>query len=150
MWRKGDLRKLSAMNAADRILVRDVVILLALVRVALALLPVRWVFRILAPPITPPREAPANRAAEIARVRWAIMAAAARLPGTSSCLSRALAGLLVLARRGLPATLHMGVARAKSGGAAHAWLVSGQYDVSGGGDAASGFVPIAAFSVRES
>lgn len=64
----------------------------------------------------------------------AIDSAALRLPGTR-CLARALAAEALLSRHGLPAALHLGVARGEGGGLdAHAWVLSGRDLVAGGGD----------------
>lgn len=67
---------------------------------------------------------------------------AGRLPWASTCLMRALAGLLLLRRRGLRAgAIRLGVRRAGEGLAAHAWLLWGGVIVMGGDE--QGFQPIA-------
>ena len=59
---------------------------------------------------------------------WAIPALARRLPWSSTCLVRALAGARLLRRRDVPVTLHLGARSAGNGTLlAHAWL-SEQYD----------------------
>ena len=73
-------------------------------------------------------------AVDAAAVGAAIGSAARRLPGTR-CLPRALAAEALLLRHGLPAALHLGVARGEGGDLdAHAWTVSGREFVAGGGD----------------
>jgi len=61
--------------------------------------------------------------ASLAELRWAVLAAARRVPGTK-CLARALALQALMARAGLPAQLCIGVAK-ESGSAleAHAWVL---------------------------
>jgi hypothetical protein len=55
-------------------------------------------------------------------VAWALTRASRWVPG-ARCLTRALAGQVMLGRRGLPADLRLGVARTAAGGVeAHAWL----------------------------
>jgi len=71
---------------------------------------------------------------DAAAVARAVESAALRLPG-SSCLARALAAEALLLRHGLPAALHLGVARDGAGDLdAHAWVLSGRAFVAGGGD----------------
>jgi hypothetical protein len=76
-------------------------------------------------------------------VAIALRRGARRLPWHSSCLARALAGRMMLARRRIPSTIVFGVA---GGGQlrAHAWLVAGDGMVCGGREA-DAFTPIAAF-----
>jgi len=61
--------------------------------------------------------------ASLAELRWAVLAAARRVPGTK-CLARALALQVLMTRAGLPAKLCIGVAK-EGGGAleAHAWVL---------------------------
>jgi hypothetical protein len=71
---------------------------------------------------------------DAAAVARAVDSAALRLPG-SRCLARALAAEALLLRHGLPAALHLGVARdGPAGIEAHAWVLSGRTTVAGGED----------------
>ena len=74
----------------------------------------------------------------------ALNRAAVRLPWHSTCLVRALAGRLMLMRRGVPSIVVFGVTKRMEHIHAHAWLVAGNGTVSGGREGA-GFQPIAAF-----
>jgi hypothetical protein len=76
-------------------------------------------------------------------VRGALRAAARRLPGRTTCLARAMAGRMMLAWRGTPSTLVLGVASDGNGVSAHAWLMAGDGYVCGGRDAPR-FHPLAA------
>lgn len=126
---------------------------LALARLAVRLLPFRW----LAPAAAPPHAVPSSPVLSCsassgaggldpraARVGRAISGAAARLPWHSTCLARALAGRLMLARRGVPCVLCLGVATEAGAIRAHAWLVAGGGVVCGGREA-PGYTAIAAF-----
>ena len=79
-----------------------------------------------------------------AAVGVAVNRAAARLPWHSTCLVRALAGRLMLMRRGVPSLVVFGVTKRMEHIHAHAWLVAGDGTVCGGREGA-GFQPIAAF-----
>jgi hypothetical protein len=79
------------------------------------------------------------RAAVVAQ---ALRSASRRLPGKTTCLARALAGLWMLRRRRLGAVVHLGMRREAAGLAAHAWLESAGGVVCGGEDMGD-FTPIA-------
>lgn len=67
-----------------------------------------------------------------ARCRWAVERAAGLVPG-ATCLTQALAGRFLLARRRAGSTITIGVAPKETGGfRAHAWLRSGEQVVLGG------------------
>ncbi|MEA2904156.1 MAG: hypothetical protein QOI12_1543 [Alphaproteobacteria bacterium] len=84
-----------------------------------------------------------GEAQEIGR---AITRAAGHVPFRAVCLQQAFAALLMLRRRGLPATVRLGLARESAGGLkAHAWTCSGEVPVTGYA-CASDFVSVAAFS----
>ena len=89
----------------------------------------------------PGRATSEPRAAGVGR---SIYRAAARLPWSSPCLVRALAGRLMLMRRGMPSTLVLGVTTESGLVYAHAWLVVGDGTLCGGRDA-GGFTPLATF-----
>jgi hypothetical protein len=85
----------------------------------------------------------ASEAREVAR---AIARAARLVPFRAVCLQQAFAALLMLRRRGLAATVHLGLARNHESGdlKAHAWSRCGDLPVTGVA-ASRGFVPVAAF-----
>jgi len=61
--------------------------------------------------------------ASLAELRWAVLAAARRVPGTR-CLPRALALQALMARAGLSTRLCIGVAKESGSGlVAHAWVL---------------------------
>jgi len=67
------------------------------------------------------------------KVIWAVEAAGRRMPRARTCLTQALAAQVLLARRGRPALLHIGVSRKEQEEfEAHAWLESGGEVMIGG------------------
>lgn len=90
-----------------------------------------------------------SRDSEVARIQQitkAIRVASRLTPWKSTCMVRAVAGLRMLEKRGIESTLYMGVARDNKGRmAAHAWLRSGAYYVSGD-DTMKGFVVVEKFA----
>ena len=93
-----------------------------LVRLGLAVLPFAARARALR---SAPRAASRWRAAPPSEIRWAVLAAARRLPGTR-CLPRALALQALLRQAGVASELRIGVAKDPRGGlVAHAWVDCG-------------------------
>lgn len=121
------------------LLVTEASLLLLAARIAVAMLPFRRVARWLGTPVSPaaliappPRERPDDQATIVS---WAIRFAAGRLPVEAVCLPQAMAARTMLKRRGIAATLHLGVWRDHRNAVktdpdappAHAWLdASGQ------------------------
>jgi hypothetical protein len=87
-------------------------------------------------------------AEHVANVRWAIGAAARRVPWRALCLEQAVAAQRMLARRDVAATIHYGVARQKGELAAHAWVHAGPLAVVGTANAYE-FVELARFPVAD-
>src|SRR5260370_32103219 len=125
------------------------------VEAAFALMTVRLVFGLLTFPgalrllrVTA-GETSAGRvtAAEADEVSRAIARAARHVPFRAACLQQAFAALLMLRRRGLSATIHLGLARLSGAGdlAAHAWSRCGEVPGTAA-EAAPGFVPAPAFA----
>lgn len=87
----------------------------------------------------------ARQRASALAIRRALLRVCERLPWYSSCLVRALAGRMMLRRRGMPSALHLG-ARSETEVelAAHAWLRCGEVDVIGV-ETADNYTPIVAF-----
>jgi hypothetical protein len=84
----------------------------------------------------------ATEAAVIARV---IVRTAQHVPFRAACLQQAFAALLMLRRRGLAVTVHLGLAREAGALKAHAWSRCGETPVTGA-ELARGFVPVAVFA----
>jgi hypothetical protein len=91
---------------------------------------------------------PAEGASMRARaVALRIVYLAPRFGGRATCLVRALAGRILLMRRGVPSTIRFGVRKGPSGLEAHAWLiVNGEILL--GGEGAADYVPLADIGAR--
>ncbi|MFN8536335.1 MAG: lasso peptide biosynthesis B2 protein [Thermomicrobiales bacterium] len=120
----GRLRKLLALSGAERRLLIRALPLVVLVRVALWVLPFRRLRRWQGRWATPAASVRGDEAM-IPPVVRAVTLASRAVPG-ASCLTQALAAQVLLARRGCPSELRLGVGRgADRRFAAHAWL---EYD----------------------
>jgi hypothetical protein len=122
--------RLSAMDGRDRRLLWQALPLVIAVRVALWVLPVRFLLG------RASRRAesacPAPTSPDPGRIAWSVRAAARRVP-RATCLTQALASQFLLARHGHRSRLHLGVARSPDGVmAAHAWVDCGERLMVGG------------------
>ncbi|MFL6248132.1 MAG: lasso peptide biosynthesis B2 protein [Thermoanaerobaculia bacterium] len=97
-------------------LLLEALLIVPAIRIALWLLPFRVVLAVA-------QRRPAAPDVPMDRVLRAVHAIARRVPG-ATCLTRALAAMLLLARHGYPSTLRLGVAKENDRVAAHAWLES--------------------------
>jgi hypothetical protein len=131
------------MPGADRLLITEAAILLGVSRLLLLSIPFRLLVPLLSRKIQCSRkfpDLPPNR-----KVRWAVMIAARNVPFRPVCLPQAMAAKFMLARRGYPSILHLGVG--KNGATdliGHAWLESGTTIVVGEAGIAD-VTPIARF-----
>lgn len=120
---------------AKRWLLFEATLGLALARLAVLTLPFRWIMAALGQRLGAAAAAtePAQLA-DIQDVAWAIRLVSRRTPWQSNCLAQALAGLVMLQRRGIIGTLYLGVLKGQDRHlAAHAWLHSNDLIVTGGG-----------------
>ncbi|PWC88088.1 hypothetical protein TSH100_08345 [Azospirillum sp. TSH100] len=115
------------------------------------LLPLRLTRRLLGGMELPGAGASSATAPVLARARGACIRlerVAACLPWHSSCLVQAVAGILLLRRRGIAgATIRFGVRKTDMALEAHAWLLLNDAILLGGGEAGS-FSPLADLSRR--
>lgn len=130
-----------ALPGSERRLVLELFFLLPAVAVAIRLFGIRRVCAFLLRPSAPPVAAPATgddartRTGEDARTRTRtgedacptriahlVDAAARRIPGRPACLTRSVTLCCLLRRRGLPATLRVGVRKSEGRLEAHAWV----------------------------
>ncbi len=139
----GRLRRFLCLSNAERWVLIKAALLLAVIGVSKRLLPFRTVRRLLARVADRPigRQHADRLSAE--RVVWAVEAASRHVPRTKSCLIQALAAQLMLARRGYPALVHIGVTRGEQGQfQAHAWVeMEGKAVI--GGSGLEQFTPLA-------
>lgn len=116
------LGKLAALDASRRRLLTSAFVNVVIVRLALWLVPFNAVRRACASRAARLRRA-SHTGASVADVRWAITAAAARVP-RASCLTQSLAGLMLFAANGHDAAIRFGVAKEDGRLRAHSWLES--------------------------
>jgi hypothetical protein len=129
-----------------RIRVLEALVALAVARLALLVLPFAWITRGAGRFGEGGADDRCRRVAKdpvALNVRRALRAAARRLPWRSTCLTKALAGRMMLMRRRTPSTLVFGVAASGQTVSAHAWLMTADGTVCGGREA-SRFRPLAA------
>jgi Transglutaminase-like superfamily len=128
----------------------EAILCLAIAGFAIAVLPFRHVGLLGARPIRRsnlPRHVRLNR---VRRIRWAIIAAAARVPWRTLCFQQGLAAQLMLRRRGIPSVLYYGAAQDDRNGLhAHVWVRDGDVDVIGG-ETAHRFATLATFPPQNS
>jgi hypothetical protein len=119
---------------------------LTVARLALRVLPFAWIARLAgATDVGRDDDRPHRPTTDpvSAGVRSALRRGTRWLPWRSTCLTRALAGRMMLARRGVPSALVFGVTRDGASVSAHAWLMTADGTVCGGRDAPQ-FRPLAA------
>lgn len=118
---------------SDVLLVLESAVILTVVRLALTMIPFRHVSSYLGilNQISPEHSTPRNRWCAL-RVARGIHFTFLRLPWHSTCLVQAIAGMMMLKRRGESSTLYVGVGRNNETFGAHAWLRSGEIIVTGG------------------
>lgn len=143
------VRRFLALGWRERWLALEAAGWLALARLALVLLPFRWISPRLGRPddAREPRFIPnPDQTTTAAAVGRAVRRAARHTPWQTLCLPQAMAARMMLNRRAIPSTLHIGVDLDDEGRRilAHAWLDVGTTSVVGG-DGSSEFQPIARF-----
>lgn len=138
------LSRFLALPRADQGRALEATVLLLVARIVLALLPLKQTLRLFG--IREGR-ATAGRIdpTEAKLVSEAVMRAARHVPFRAVCLQQAFAALLMLRRRGLAASIHLGVVRDGMELKAHAWSRCGDMAVTGAA-AADGFTPVAVLS----
>jgi len=140
------LRKFLSLPPADRRCLLEASGWLGLARLALLLLPFRWLAPYLGRQMAQSPGAAAAPAVLLERIAWAVATASRHLPWDCFCLAQALAAKAMLQRRGVPSTLYLGLA--KGGEAqlqAHAWLRCGAQILTGR-PGMTGFTIIATFA----
>src|SRR3954463_9653285 len=142
MTRGSSRRPERRLASRDGALAAEAVACLALARLAVLVLPFRW----LAPRLGVQRgETPSAVALHPAsrRVGWAGAAASQGTPGRTKCREQAIAAKAMLRLRGIESTLYLGVDREPF--VAHAWLRVGDLHVTGGQDV-SRYAVVASFA----
>jgi hypothetical protein len=146
------LRRFLSRSREDRKLLLEALGALAVARVFALFLPFRRIARMIGDLGVegPEKEPPAQE--EIAgRIGWAVAAMARYVPWDGRCLTQAIAGWRMLARRGIFGTVYLGVAGAPASAdkmVFHAWLRCGSRFVTGGNGRLH-FTVLANFSRKE-
>lgn len=141
------LHKFWARSQAERAFLLEAALWLGIARLATLVLPFRWIAPLLGRKMA--ESAPgagAVPAIMLDRVSWAVAAASRNLPWKCACLAQALAGKVMLQRRGVPSTLYLGLAKSGEAGLqAHAWLRCGERILTGR-QGMEGFTVITSFA----
>lgn len=115
------LATLRRLSWSDRAMMAEAVIALAIARLVIIFIPFRgyaaWLRK--APAGPPPSDV------LVRRVRRAVEGGARNVPWNAVCLPQAMAAKALLARRGHPSSLHLGLRQKDSKLDAHAWLEAG-------------------------
>jgi hypothetical protein len=120
------LGKFSQLPTTDQWLLVQSTLLLVVIRLGLWLLPFRTLRRLLSGLTTVSTRSEESDPSFIDRVVWAVEVAGRYLPRVGSCLTQALTTQAMLARRGHPTVLRIGVVKDEGGKLqAHSWLESG-------------------------
>lgn len=140
------MRKFFHLPWQDKCLLLSAAVWLALIRVGLFLFSFATLRRFLDQAAHTRANARVGPLPSSDRVVWAVMAACHNLPLASTCLTRALATQVMLARRRLPSRFIIGVTKGDCGNLeAHAWLEHEGRVIIGGPDVTR-FTPLAAAS----
>lgn len=125
----------------NRYVLLEALLWLALARLAMVLLPFRWVAPYLGQRMaeTPVEQLPTEQQQQLRNIAWAIRKLSAHTPWESKCLVQAMAAKHMLKSRQINSTLYLGVMRNGCGDKtdadplkAHAWLRSGHMLLTGG------------------
>jgi hypothetical protein len=124
----------------------ETVLMLGIAWLLVFALPFRWTARWFGGAVAPSSRTMLSekRMANARYVTRRLERVAEHMPWRTTCLVRAIAGALLLWRRGTPTTIRLGVNRADGGLSAHAWLLAGDAIVLGA-DNAPAFHPLADF-----
>ena len=138
------VRKFAASSVRDRWLFVEAAIFVTLAGLALCIVP----FRRLAPYLGRHMQGSTEKAQRADGLRLEVHRAVGRaaryLPWPAKCFSQAIAGKLMLRRRGVASTLCLGVKKGGEELEAHAWLRAGGFVVTGARGMA-GFTIVATF-----
>jgi hypothetical protein len=139
------MQKLWGLSWADRFLLLEATISLAVAGLVIAVLPFGHLGRLAGLPVcrqVPPQQ---TRMKAARRVAWAIAACSRWVPWRAKCFQQGLAAQFMLRRRGIPSVLYYGAAPdAQRGLSAHVWVRDRDVDVIGG-EIASRYAVLAMF-----
>jgi hypothetical protein len=143
------LRKFFRLPASERLLLVRAITLLAVVRIALWLLPFKTLQQISAKLVPVFAASRKESRCPTERLVWAVQVASGYIP-RATCLAQALAAQALLGLAGVPASVRIGVAKEMAGSfEAHAWLESGGEILMGGAEAAQRYTQLLSLSAGE-
>jgi len=129
------LRRFLRLPTAERQLLIKAALLLEAIKLGMRVLPFRILRRLLTRMVDMPLKPWGATRSSAKRVAWAVEVASHHTPGNKTCLAQALATQLLLARRGYPALLHIGVVTGEQEQfQAHAWIETEGEVVIGGSE----------------
>lgn len=127
------IKQFFSLPAAERRLWMHTATVVFAVRMGLLILPFRTLVRLAARASRPTSSAADASRAQRDRIVWAVNSTSKHLPGRKTCLLEALAGQVLLTRRGFPTRVKIGVRKGDDGDLlAHAWLENNGDVVIGG------------------
>jgi hypothetical protein len=126
------LVKFFKISGFEQILIIEAICLLVVARLMVFWIPFRWTALVLQK-----QQVVKYRGLEssnvVKQIIWGLQVAIRHIPWNAKCLEQAIAGNIMLARRGILSTLYLGLAKDKKDNlSAHAWLQSGSKIVVGG------------------
>jgi hypothetical protein len=144
------LGKFLRLPSSDRRLFVEAAICLGVARLAVLVLPFRWIAPFLGRHMDESPQTTESEHKEIGvRISWAVQTASRHMPWECKCLTQAIAGKGMFKLRGVRSTLYLGVARDDGEKLrAHAWLRSGDVFVTGG-HRTNQFVVVSSFREKE-
>ena len=142
------LRKFLCLPTVERWLLIKATLLLEATKLGMRLLPFRTLRRLMSLVADAPIRPQYAEHSSAERVVWAVEVASRHTPGVKTCLAQALATQVLLARRGYPTFVHIGVVRGEQERfEAHAWVVSEGKIVIGGSELGR-YTPLAILGVE--
>jgi hypothetical protein len=136
------IQKFVQLQRPERWLLLRALVLLAVVRLSLRLLPFDTLERLLSKLMTVDADAGKQQELSVERRIWAVQTASRYIPH-ATCLTQALTAQVLLGLGGIPACVRIGVSKAATEELeAHAWLESGGEVLLGGSDAEQKYTSI--------
>jgi hypothetical protein len=144
------LGKFLRLSSSDRRLFVEAAIWLGIARLAVLVVPFRWITPFFGTHMVESTENTTPDHKDImGRVSWAVQTASRHLPWECKCLAQAIAGKGMFKTRRVPSTLYLGLL--KDGGEklkAHAWLRTGDLIVTGARDM-DRFIVVSSFAEKK-
>ena len=138
-------RRWNRLSRENKRVLAEALAMLSAASLAIRLRPFRRTVELMQRPVSVAEPAPEMCESVINQCRWAVSLWADRVPWRAVCFQRGLALHLMLRRRGVPSTLHYGVAQDGAKGLrAHVWISSAGRPVLGV-EEAEGFTCLATF-----